>query len=147
MDELEEHLEPFEAQLMEYTSYVDTATIPGQYVLYWELRFNTKAIVVVVPSSIFEYCCLTVEESLNCVYRQGRAAINSIGPLKIRVVKEGTLEQLMDYALSRGSSTSQYNAPTCIKFALIVDLLNSTVVHFYFSLKPPQWAPSCINWA
>ena len=49
------HMDPFEAQLMEYTSYANTTTIPGQYVLYLELRFNTKAIVVAVPSSIFEY--------------------------------------------------------------------------------------------
>ena len=64
------HMKPFKAQLMEYTSYVDTTTIPGQYVLYWELHFNTKAIVVAVPCSVFEDCCLTIEESLNCIYHQ-----------------------------------------------------------------------------
>ena len=67
VDKSAKHMDPFEAQLMEYTSYVDTATIPRQYVLYWELRFSTKAVVVAVPSSVFEDCCLTIEESLNCV--------------------------------------------------------------------------------
>jgi auxin responsive GH3 family protein len=141
------HLEPFDAQLIEYTSYADTSTIPGHYVLYWELRFNTKSVADAVPSSVFEDCCLTVEESLNSVYRQGRASDNSIAPLEIRVVEEGTFDQLMDYALSRGASINQYKAPRCIKFAPIVDLLNSRVVHSYFSPQPPQWAPGCRKWA
>lgn len=141
------HLQPFDAQLIEYTSYADTSTIPGHYVLYWELRFNSKADAVAVPSSVFEDCCLTVEESLNTVYRQGRASDNSIGPLEIRVVEKGTFDQLMDYALSRGASINQYKAPRCIKFTPIVELLNSRVVHSYFSPQPPQWAPGCRKWA
>lgn len=139
------HLEPFDAQLIEYTSYADTSTIPGHYVLYWELRFNPKA--VAVPSSVFEDCCLTVEESLNSVYRQGRASDKSIAPLEIRVVEEGTFDELMDYALSRGASINQYKAPRCVKFTPIVELLNSRVVHSYFSTQPPQWAPGCRKWA
>jgi auxin responsive GH3 family protein len=139
------HLVPFHAQLVEYTSYADTTTIPGHYVLYWELRFDTKA--VALPSSLFEDCCLTIEESLNSVYRQGRASDRSIGPLEIRLVEEGTFDQLMDYALSRGASINQYKAPRCVKFTPIVELLNSRVVHSYFSTQPPQWAPGCREWA
>lgn len=139
------HLKPFDAQLIEYTSYADTSTIPGHYVLYWELRFNTKA--VAVPSSVFEDCCLTVEESLNSVYRQGRVSDKSIAPLEIRVVKEGTFDLLMDYALSRGASINQYKAPRCVKFTPIVELLNSSVVHSYFSTQLPQWAPGRRKWA
>jgi auxin responsive GH3 family protein len=66
------HLEPFDVQLIEYTSYADTATIPGHYVLDWELGFNTKAVEV---PSVFEDCCLTPEESLNSVDGQGRASL------------------------------------------------------------------------
>jgi auxin responsive GH3 family protein len=32
-----EHLAPFGVPLVEYTSYVDAAAIPGHYVLFWEL--------------------------------------------------------------------------------------------------------------
>jgi auxin responsive GH3 family protein len=32
-----EHLVPFGVPLVEYTSYVDAAAIPGHYVLFWEL--------------------------------------------------------------------------------------------------------------
>ncbi|KAJ8629163.1 hypothetical protein MRB53_022486 [Persea americana] len=31
------HLEPFGASLIEYTSYADTSSFPGHYVLYWKL--------------------------------------------------------------------------------------------------------------
>ncbi|KAF9611045.1 hypothetical protein IFM89_026752 [Coptis chinensis] len=50
---------------------------------------------------VLNQCCLAIEESLNSVYRQGRVADNSIGPLEIRIVKGGTFEELMDYAISR----------------------------------------------
>ncbi|KAF3618518.1 Indole-3-acetic acid-amido synthetase GH3.5 [Capsicum annuum] len=80
----ENNLMPFNARVTEYMSYADTATIPGHYVLFWELSVNTSA---PVPPSVFEDCCLTIEESLNSVYRLGRASNKFIGPLKIRIVK------------------------------------------------------------
>ncbi|KAF2581284.1 hypothetical protein F2Q68_00001039 [Brassica cretica] len=63
------HLVPFDASLSEYTSYADTSSIPGHYVLFWELCLNGGT---PVPPSVLEDCCLTIEESLNSVYRQGR---------------------------------------------------------------------------
>jgi len=97
-----QHLAPFGASLLEYTSYADAGTIPGHYVLFWELRLRAAAAVgavttTPVPASVFEDCCLAVEEALNSVYRQGRAADRSIGPLEIRVVPDGTFDKLMDY--------------------------------------------------
>ncbi|PHU13076.1 hypothetical protein BC332_20006 [Capsicum chinense] len=80
----ENNLMPFNARVTEYMSYADTATIPGHYVLFWELSVNTSA---PVPPSVFEDCCLTIEESLNSVYRLGHASNKFIGPLKIRIVK------------------------------------------------------------
>jgi hypothetical protein len=95
-----QHLVPFGASPVEYTSYADTtSTIPGHYVLFWELRAGGTT----VPAFVFEDCCLAVEEALNSVYRQGRAADRSIGPLEIRVVSHGTFDKLMDYALARGA--------------------------------------------
>ncbi|KAG9454339.1 hypothetical protein H6P81_007243 [Aristolochia fimbriata] len=124
------HMEPFDASLIEYTSYADASTIPGHYVVFWELRLGSTP---VIPPSVFEDCCLAIEESLNSVYRQGRAADKSIGPLEIRVVEPGTFDKLMDYALSRGASINQYKTPRCVKYAPIVELLNSRVVSSYFS--------------
>ncbi|GLJ32759.1 hypothetical protein SUGI_0659600 [Cryptomeria japonica] len=137
------HLEPFDTKLIEYTSYADTSTIPGHYVLFWELDFSSNA----VPPSVIEDCCLSVEESLNSVYRQGRASDKSIGPLEIRVVESGTFDQLMDYALSRGASINQYKTPRCVKFTPILELLNSKVTRSYFSPKCPKWVPGRKQWA
>ncbi|CAA6658346.1 unnamed protein product [Spirodela intermedia] len=131
-------LEPFGASLVEYTSYADTSTIPGHYVLYWELQQGATP----VPPSIFEDCCLAVEEALNSVYRQGRTADKSIGPLELRLVEEGTFDKLMDFAISRGASINQYKAPRCVKFPPIVELLNSRVRCIYFSPKCPKWVPA-----
>lgn len=137
------HLLPFGATLAEYTSYADTTTIPGHYVLYWELSLNGNT---PIPPSVFEDCCLTIEESLNSVYRQGRVCDKSIGPLEIKVVEPGTFDKLMDYAISLGASINQYKTPRCVKFAPIVELLNSRAVSSYFSPKCPKWFPGHKQW-
>ncbi|KAK2984755.1 hypothetical protein RJ640_004580 [Escallonia rubra] len=137
------HLMPFDASLIEYTSYADTSTIPGHYVLFWELSINGST---QIPPSVFEDCCLAIEESLNSVYRQGRASDKSIGPLEIKIVEAGTFDKLMDYAISLGASINQYKAPRCVKFAPIIELMNSRVVSNYFSPKCPKWAPGHKLW-
>ncbi|PON67629.1 GH3-like hormone conjugating enzyme [Trema orientale] len=137
------HLVPFDANVSEYTSYADTTTIPGHYVLYWELSLKGST---PIPPSVFEDCCLTIEESLNSVYRQGRVSDKSIGPLEIKIVEPGTFDKLMDYAISLGASINQYKTPRCVKFAPIVELLNSRVVSKYFSPKCPKWVPGHKQW-
>ncbi|XP_011030915.1 PREDICTED: indole-3-acetic acid-amido synthetase GH3.6-like [Populus euphratica] len=137
------HLIPFDATLAEYTSYADTTTIPGHYVLFWELSLNGST---PIPPSVFEDCCLTIEESLNSVYRQGRVSDKSIGPLEIKIVEPGTFDKLMDYAISLGASINQYKTPRCVKFAPIVELLNSRAVSCYFSPKCPKWVPGHKQW-
>ncbi|KAM1362400.1 hypothetical protein ACFX13_028061 [Malus domestica] len=133
-------LREFNTTVVEYTSYADTKTIPGHYVIYWELLVKDPANNS--PShEVLDKCCLAMEESLNSVYRQGRVADNSIGPLEIRVVKNGTFEELMDYAISRGASINQYKAPRCVNFSPIMELLDSRVVSVHFSPSAPQWTP------
>uniref|UniRef100_A0A1J3JVC1 Indole-3-acetic acid-amido synthetase GH3.4 n=1 Tax=Noccaea caerulescens TaxID=107243 RepID=A0A1J3JVC1_NOCCA len=127
-------------RVVEYTSYADTTTIPGHYVIYWELlgRDQTNTL----PSDeVMAKCCLEMEESLNTVYRQSRVADKSIGPLEIRVVQNGTFEELMDYAISRGASINQYKVPRCVSFTPIMELLDSRVVSTHFSPSAPHWSP------
>nr|XP_043607969.1 indole-3-acetic acid-amido synthetase GH3.6-like [Erigeron canadensis] len=133
------HLVPFNVILTEYTSYADTTTIPGHYVIFWEV--NENGLTQLVPTSVYEDCCLTVEESLNSVYRQGRVSDMSIGALEIKIVKNGTFDELMDYAVSLGAAINQYKTPRCVKFEPMVKLLNSRVISSYFSPKCPKWFP------
>jgi auxin responsive GH3 family protein len=139
MENASEILRNFNTSVVEYTSYADTKTIPGHYVIYWELLVKDPANS---PShEVLNRCCLAMEESLNSVYRQGRVADNSIGPLEIRVVKNGTFEELMDYAISRGASINQYKVPRCVNFTPIMELLDSRVVSAHFSPALPRWTP------
>ncbi|CBI22502.3 unnamed protein product, partial [Vitis vinifera] len=102
----------------------------------------SKLLREVNTSVLLGQCCLAMEESLNSVYRQGRVADNSIGPLEIRVVKSGTFEELMDYAISRGASINQYKVPRCVNFTPIMELLDSRVVSSHFSPALPHWTPA-----
>ena len=140
------HLVPFDATVSEYTSCADTSKIPGHYVLYWELSVN-GAKTTPIPPSVFEDCCLTIEESLNAVYRQGRVSDKSIGPLEIKIVETGTFDKLMDYAISLGASINQYKTPRCVKYEPIIQLLNSRIVSNYFSPKCPKWVPGHKQWS
>ncbi|WCJ31332.1 Auxin-responsive GH3 family protein [Euphorbia peplus] len=132
-------LEKFNTRVVEYTSFADTKTIPGHYVIYWELAVKDPENTP--PETVLDQCCLAMEEKLNSVYRQGRVACNSIGPLEIRVVENGTFEELMDYAISRGASINQYKAPRCVSSPPIMELLDSRVVSKHFSPSMPQWTP------
>ncbi|KAL8476998.1 hypothetical protein ACS0TY_029338 [Phlomoides rotata] len=132
-------LRGFDTTVVEYTSFADTSTIPGHYVIYWELLVKDQSNV---PSDVvLAKCCLIMEESLNSVYRQCRVADNSVGPLEIRVVRSGTFEELMDYAISRGASINQYKAPRCVSYTPIVELLNARVLSAHFSPAAPYWGP------
>lgn len=133
-------LKKYKTSVVEYTSYADTKTIPGHYVIYWELMVKNES-GNPPPSQVLDRCCLDMEESLNSVYRQGRVADSSIGPLEIRVVKNGTFEELMDYAISRGASINQYKVPRCVNFTPIMELLDSRVVSAHFSPSLPRWTP------
>ncbi|KAM3204054.1 hypothetical protein P3L10_027463 [Capsicum annuum] len=136
---------PFDACVIEYTSYVDRTTIPGHYILFWKLSVNASS---PVPPSVFEDCCLTIKESLNSVYRQGRTSNKSIVPLEIRIVEIGTFDKLMDYCCTSllGASINQYKMPQCVKLALLIELLNSRVMSSYFSPVCLKWAPGSKKW-
>ncbi|RLN40904.1 GH31 [Panicum miliaceum] len=129
------------AAVVEYTSHACTRSIPGHYVVYWELLATAEQ-QQAVDGETLERCCLEMEEALNSVYRQSRVADGSIGPLEIRVVRAGTFEELMDYAISRGASINQYKVPRCVSFPPIVELLDSRVVSRHFSPSPPHWEPA-----
>ncbi|KAK3146925.1 hypothetical protein QOZ80_3BG0275130 [Eleusine coracana subsp. coracana] len=141
-------LRPHGAAVVEYTSHACTTSIPGHYVIYWELLATNNNSGggdgggEAVGRETLDACCLEMEEALNTVYRQSRVADGSIGPLEIRVVRSGTFEELMDYAISRGASINQYKVPRCVSFPPIVELLDSRVVSRHFSPNTPHWSPS-----
>ncbi|RZC47572.1 hypothetical protein C5167_040531 [Papaver somniferum] len=133
----------FNVTLVDYTSYAHTTSTSnhGHYVIYWELRHHNSNVnnnAVIIPRSVFEECCFQIEESLSNAYRMHRTIEKSIDPLEIKIVETGTFDNLMDYAVSQGTSVSSYKTPRCLKN---VELLNSCVVSNYFSQGFPHYAP------
>lgn len=142
VDRASKLIEPCGARVVEYTSQAYTQVIPGHYVIYWELMLRNGG--EMPGEKILERCCHEMEEAFNSVYRQSRVD-GSIGPLEIRVVRPGTFEELMDYAISRGASINQYKAPRCVTVQLIIELLDSRVISNHFSSMLPTWTPHVLE--
>lgn len=141
-------VEPLGCLLAEYTSYADTSSIPGHYVLFWELKTRGNGAAAggcIVDAGVMEGCCEAVEGALDAVYRRCRSRDGSVGPLEIRVVKQGTFDALMDFCVSLGSSVNQYKTPRCIKSKEAIELLESRVVGRFFSRNTPLWQPMTIG--
>uniref|UniRef100_K3YCX6 Uncharacterized protein n=1 Tax=Setaria italica TaxID=4555 RepID=K3YCX6_SETIT len=133
-------LRPHGAAVLDYTSRVCTESIPGHYVVYWELMVvGDGGESVDDDGDVLGRCCLEMEEAMNSVYRQSRVADGSIGPLEIRVVRSGTFEELADYAISRGASIGQYKVPRCVSAPDMIQLLDSRVVSRHSSPALPHW--------
>uniref|UniRef100_A0A453AQZ3 GH3 C-terminal domain-containing protein n=1 Tax=Aegilops tauschii subsp. strangulata TaxID=200361 RepID=A0A453AQZ3_AEGTS len=45
--------------LLEYTSYPDTSTVPGHYVLFWEIKSTCEGVKPLDPQ-LLESCCISV---------------------------------------------------------------------------------------
>ncbi|TVU49591.1 hypothetical protein EJB05_00906, partial [Eragrostis curvula] len=132
------------ADVLEYTSRVCTESIPGHYIIYWELVLN-KQQAGGVNGHVLDGCCLEMEEALSSEYRLLRAVDKTIAPLEIQVVRSGTFQELMDHVVSCGTSMSQYKVPRCVtEKPQIVELLKSRVVSSNFSSKVPHWAQESI---
>ncbi|KAA3464516.1 indole-3-acetic acid-amido synthetase GH3.17-like isoform X1 [Gossypium australe] len=129
-------LDPLGFILTEYTSYVDTSSVPGHYVLFWEIQGKEGKHCKELDPKIMVECCSRMEESLHYTYKIYRKR-NIIAALEIRVVKQGSFEALMDYFVSKGTSLSQYKKPNCIKSEEALKILDSRVIGKYFSPKSP----------
>lgn len=130
------------AFLAEYTSYADTSSVPGHYVLFWEIQGLEPNDHHHLEARLMEECCIAVEEELDYIYRQCRTKERSIGALEIRVVKPGTFEKLMDLIISQGGSFNQYKTPRCVKAdSGALKLLNGHVTGSFFSPRDPTWVP------
>ncbi|KAL6654739.1 hypothetical protein ACP70R_008204 [Stipagrostis hirtigluma subsp. patula] len=134
------------AILSEYTAYADTATIPGHYVLFWELTPPPPAMSgdgeeAAAVARVMAACCAAVEAGLDAVYRRCRSRDRSVGPLEIRVVTPGAFDALMDLCVSHGSSVNQYKTPRCIKHPDAIAVLEARVVGRFFSDAVPHWEP------
>ena len=132
-------LEPLGFFLLDYSSYADTSSIPGHYVLFWELQLRSNDDIPELDQVKMEKCCSLVEQSLDQKYKMLRnQSISTIGPLEIRVVKQGTFNVLMDFYVSQGTSLNQYKTPKNIKSEKAIEILDSRVVGKFYSREVPN---------
>ncbi|CAN6477804.1 unnamed protein product [Victoria cruziana] len=134
------HLGPHNARILDYICHGDVTTIPGRYVIYFELS-PTDHIENDELSQAIDRCCFTIEESLNSVYRALRACYKTLGPLEIKLVKGSTFHKILDQAIARGACAAQYKVPKCVKSAWILEILEASVVSVHFSADVPSWSP------
>ncbi|OMP01037.1 GH3 auxin-responsive promoter [Corchorus olitorius] len=130
-------LDPLGLILTGYTSYGDTTSTPGHYVIFWELKAKEGNMdIKELDPKIMVECCYRMEESLNYTYKAYRKE-NAIAALEIRVVQQGSFDALMDYHVSQGATMSQYKTPSCIKSKEALEILDSRVIGKFFSPKTP----------
>ncbi|KAK8997156.1 hypothetical protein V6N11_020640 [Hibiscus sabdariffa] len=125
-------LEPLGFFSRGYTSYADLSSIPGHYVIFWELKAKEENDNLELDPKIMAECCYRMEESLGYIYRSNRKQ-NAIEALEIRVVKQGSFDELMDYYVSQGTSMTQYKTPSCIMSKEAIKILDSKVMAKFFS--------------
>ncbi|XVF70175.1 hypothetical protein PTKIN_Ptkin11bG0140100 [Pterospermum kingtungense] len=129
-------LDPLGFIMTAFTSYGDTSSTPGHYVVFWELKAKEGNNINELDPMTMVECCSRMEQSLGYAYESCRKQ-NAIAALEIRVVKQGTFDALMDYYVSQGASMSQYKTPSCIKSKEALKILDSRVVGKYFSRRTP----------
>ncbi|KAG8479459.1 hypothetical protein CXB51_029824 [Gossypium anomalum] len=127
-------LEPFGIMLTAYSSYSDSSSTPGRYVLFWELKMKDSNDLPKLDARVMEQCCCIVEESFDFTYKSFRKD-GAISALELRVVKHGSFDELMDFYTSKGASISQYKPPCCLKSEEAIKILNSGTVGKFFSPK------------
>ncbi|KAJ4908444.1 4-substituted benzoates-glutamate ligase GH3.12 [Raphanus sativus] len=130
-------LESSDLMLVDFTSYADTSTFPGHYVIYIEVKDkegeSKKKKYVELNEDVFSKCCSVMEDSLDNVYKRCRFKDGSVGPLEIRVVRQGMFDSLMDFFISQGASIGQYKTPRCIKSGKALEFMDECVVARFFS--------------
>ncbi|KAF7053199.1 hypothetical protein CFC21_061177 [Triticum aestivum] len=132
------HLRPLGYMLGGSTAYADISTLPGHYVLFWELATaEGNHVATDIDRTVMENCCLAVEECFDQMYRESRRR-GSITALEIRVLERGAFDALMDLFLSRGTSASQYKTPTAIRSEQALLVLEERVSGKYFSQETPN---------
>ncbi|KAG7592714.1 GH3 family [Arabidopsis thaliana x Arabidopsis arenosa] len=130
-------LDSSDLMLIDFTSYADISTVPGHYVVYWEVKDKNEDKKskkhIELKQETFSKCCLLMEDSLDEVYKNCRFKEESVGPLEIKVVRQGTFDSLMDFFISQGASIGQYKTPRCIKSEKVLEVLEKNVVATFFS--------------
>jgi hypothetical protein len=90
---------------------------------------------------VLQRCANTLDESFNNSYRRWRSG-NQIGPLELSIVREGTFDKVMNFAVERGASPAQYKFPRCVNHPQALEIIKAGVVASFLSTATPEATPS-----
>ncbi|KAK6919362.1 GH3 family [Dillenia turbinata] len=114
--------------LVDFTSHVDKVSEPGRYVIFWELSGEAS-------EELLGKCCNILDTSfLDPAYIHSRKS-KTIGPLELPIVKNGTFQKILEYALRKGTPVSQFKMPRYVPSASngVLEILEANVVKKCFS--------------
>ncbi|KAG0603026.1 hypothetical protein M758_10G060100 [Ceratodon purpureus] len=123
-------------ELSDYTSTVDVTSLPGRYVIFWEMTSSSN-----LDHDVLQRCANKLDESFNNDYRRWRSG-NQIGPLELSIVREGTFDKVMHSAVGRGASPSQYKPPRCVNHSQALEIIKAGVEASFLSTSTPEATPS-----
>ena len=115
-------------ELVEFTSHVDMSSLPGHYVIFWEISGEAK-------EEVLRECCNRLDRAFQDAGYVSSRKVKAIGALELRVVRKGTFRKIMEHSLSLGSAMSQYKTPRAVGSTntAVLHTLRSNVVNSYFS--------------
>ncbi|KAL8130674.1 hypothetical protein V2J09_019829 [Rumex salicifolius] len=114
------------AEVVDFTSHADVARHPGHYVIYWEVKGD-------VEGDVMEECCREMDKAfMDHGYVVSRKT-NSIGPLELCIVGNGTFKKVLDLYVSNGAALSQFKTPRCTSNLELLKILNCSTVKRVYS--------------
>ncbi|KAK6918863.1 GH3 family [Dillenia turbinata] len=117
-------------ELVDFTSHVDKVLEPGHYVIFWELSGEAS-------EELLGKCCTIMDTSFAdadvgyIISRRNK----SVGPLELRIMKNGTFQKILENALRKGTHVSQFKTPRYVPPAnkAVLEILEGNVVKKCFS--------------
>ncbi|CAA6665885.1 unnamed protein product [Spirodela intermedia] len=116
-------------ELIDFSSCVDRSAEPGHYVIFWELSGEAR-------ESVLHSCADCLDRSfVESGYITSRKT-KGIGPLELRIVRQGTFRKVLEHYINQGASMSQFKNPRYVSpsNAAVLRILCDNVVERFFSM-------------
>ncbi|XVE66229.1 hypothetical protein DITRI_Ditri08aG0063700 [Diplodiscus trichospermus] len=110
-------LSKYRAELIDFTSHADVMHHPGHYIIYWEIKGE-------VEERVLGECCREMDASFADHGYVVSRRTNSIGPLELCIVEQGTFKKILDYFIGNGAALSQFKTPRCTSNQMLLRILN-----------------------
>ncbi|KAJ9556115.1 hypothetical protein OSB04_010729 [Centaurea solstitialis] len=115
-------------ELVDFTSHVDLLSEPGYYVIFWEVNGEAS-------DELLHECCNQLDLAFADAGYVISRKINTIGPLKLRVLSKGTFQKILDHYIQQGIVPNQFKTPRCVGAVnqSVLRILCDNVVKSYMS--------------